>query len=153
MELCLGYDVGCRVRFADDFARSAASRGGEPLCVALPGKICAGKALPGKPLPSERRRTNPRPASATFQRTQSSNSQEGTPVPDSKDEQPPVIRRAEVVAFALVSLLIICVVAVLYARESVLSSDHDGVHRRHHAVAGGKLSRAPPDSPRAWRPS
>ena len=38
----------------------------------------------------------------------------GAPVPESRDEQPPVIRRAEVVAFALVSLLVICVVAVLY---------------------------------------
>src|SRR6266702_1458362 len=42
----------------------------------------------------------------------------GTPVPDSKVEQPPVIRRAEVVAFALVSLLVICVVAVLYAAKA-----------------------------------
>ena len=39
---------------------------------------------------------------------------EGAPVPDSKVEQPPVIRRTEVVAFALVALLIIAVVAVLY---------------------------------------
>jgi predicted PurR-regulated permease PerM len=38
----------------------------------------------------------------------------GTPVPDSKAEQPPVIRRAEVVAFALVALLVIAVVTVLY---------------------------------------
>jgi predicted PurR-regulated permease PerM len=38
----------------------------------------------------------------------------GTPLPDSTSEQPPVIRRAEVVAFALVALLVICVVAVLY---------------------------------------
>src|SRR5262249_11515998 len=38
----------------------------------------------------------------------------GTPLPDSASEQPPVIRRAEVVAFALVALLVICVVAVLY---------------------------------------
>ena len=42
----------------------------------------------------------------------------GTPLPDSKTEQPPVIRRAEVVAFALVSLLVICVVAVLYAAKA-----------------------------------
>jgi predicted PurR-regulated permease PerM len=42
----------------------------------------------------------------------------GTPVPDSKTELPPVIRRAEVVAFALVALLIICVVAVLYAAKA-----------------------------------
>ncbi len=38
----------------------------------------------------------------------------GSPVPESRDEQPPVIRRAEVVAFALVGLLVICIVAVLY---------------------------------------
>src|ERR1700710_2093398 len=36
----------------------------------------------------------------------------GTPLPDSKAEQPPVIRRAEVVAFALVALLIIAVTVV-----------------------------------------
>jgi predicted PurR-regulated permease PerM len=42
----------------------------------------------------------------------------GTPVPDSKAEQPPVIRRAEIVAFALVALLVICVVAVLYAAKA-----------------------------------
>jgi predicted PurR-regulated permease PerM len=47
-----------------------------------------------------------------------SNAPQGTPVPDSKDELPPVIRRAEVVAFALVSLLIISVVAVLYAAKA-----------------------------------
>ena len=35
-------------------------------------------------------------------------------MPDSKAEQPPVIRRAEVVAFALVALLVIAVVTVLY---------------------------------------
>eukprot|EP01035_Chromulina_nebulosa_P007304 gene7304-9852_t len=42
----------------------------------------------------------------------------GTPMPDSKTEQPPVIRRAEIVAFALVSLLIITVVAVLYVAKA-----------------------------------
>jgi predicted PurR-regulated permease PerM len=42
----------------------------------------------------------------------------GTPLPDSKAELPPVIRRAEVVAFSLVALLIICVVAVLYAAKA-----------------------------------
>jgi len=35
-------------------------------------------------------------------------------VPDSKADQPPVIRRAEVVAFALVALLVIAIVTVLY---------------------------------------
>jgi predicted PurR-regulated permease PerM len=42
----------------------------------------------------------------------------GAPLPDSKTEQPPVVRRAEVVAFALVSLLVICVVAVLYVAKA-----------------------------------
>jgi predicted PurR-regulated permease PerM len=47
-----------------------------------------------------------------------SNAPQGTPVPDSKDEQPPVIRRAELVAFALVALLIISVIAVLYVAKA-----------------------------------
>jgi predicted PurR-regulated permease PerM len=38
----------------------------------------------------------------------------GAPLPEGRGEQPPVIRRAEVVAFALVGLLVICIVAVLY---------------------------------------
>jgi predicted PurR-regulated permease PerM len=42
----------------------------------------------------------------------------GTPLSDSRTELPPVIRRAEVVAFALVALLTICVVAVLYAAKA-----------------------------------
>jgi predicted PurR-regulated permease PerM len=42
----------------------------------------------------------------------------GTPLPDSKSELPPVIRRAEVVAFSLVAILVICVVAVLYAAKA-----------------------------------
>jgi len=46
------------------------------------------------------------------------NQTSGTPLPDSKAELPPVIRRAEVVAFALVSLLVICVVAVLYVAKA-----------------------------------
>jgi predicted PurR-regulated permease PerM len=42
----------------------------------------------------------------------------GKALPDSQGELPPVIRRAEVVAFALVALLVICVVAVLYAAKA-----------------------------------
>jgi predicted PurR-regulated permease PerM len=56
------------------------------------------RTLPGERLPSSL------PASA--------------PLPDNRSEQPPVIRRAEVVAFALVALLVICVVAVLYAAKA-----------------------------------
>ena len=42
----------------------------------------------------------------------------GTPLPDSNAELPPVIRRTDLVAFALVSLLSICVVAVLYIAKA-----------------------------------
>src|SRR6202162_3603706 len=42
----------------------------------------------------------------------------GTPLPDRQSEHPPVIRRAEVVAFALMSLLLIFVVAVLYVAKA-----------------------------------
>jgi len=62
-------------------------------------KAPAAKSTPTKPLTSERKLP-----SAT----------EGTPVPDSTGELPPVIRRTEVVAFALVALLIIVVIAGLY---------------------------------------
>jgi predicted PurR-regulated permease PerM len=74
-----------------------------------PSKPVPTKPVSAKPLPSDR------------QKSQSSDRQpasEGTPVPDSKAETPPVIRRAEVVAFALVALLIICVVAVLYVAKA-----------------------------------
>jgi predicted PurR-regulated permease PerM len=46
------------------------------------------------------------------------NADASSPLPDSSSEQPPVIRRAEVVAFALVALLIICIVAVLYVAKA-----------------------------------
>ena len=42
----------------------------------------------------------------------------GTPLSDSRNELPPIIRRAEVVAFALVALLVISVVAVLYVAKA-----------------------------------
>jgi predicted PurR-regulated permease PerM len=44
--------------------------------------------------------------------------QTGSPLLDSKSESAPVIRREDVIAFALVALLIICVVAVLYAAKA-----------------------------------
>jgi predicted PurR-regulated permease PerM len=46
------------------------------------------------------------------------NADAGSPLPDSPSEQPPVIRRAEVVAFALVALLVISVIAVLYLAKA-----------------------------------
>ncbi len=47
-----------------------------------------------------------------------SSAPEGAPLPDSQSEQPPVIRRADIVAFAQVGLLIIGVVAVLYLAKA-----------------------------------
>ena len=44
-------------------------------------------------------------------------SEPGAPLPDGKAELPPVIRRTELVAFALVALLLICVFAVLYVAK------------------------------------
>jgi predicted PurR-regulated permease PerM len=76
-----------------------------------PSKPVPAKTVSAKPLPGERQK------SQTGDR-QLANASEGTPLPDSKAELPPVIRRAEVVAFALVALLIICVVAVLYVAKA-----------------------------------
>ncbi len=76
-----------------------------------PSKPVPARPLSAKPLPSDRQKPQ------TSDR-QSNNGSEGTPVPDSKAETPPVIRRAEVVAFALVALLIICIVAVLYVAKA-----------------------------------
>jgi predicted PurR-regulated permease PerM len=66
-------------------------------------KPLADKSPPTKPLPSERQVIHER---------------EGAPLPDSKVELPPVIRRTEVVAVALVGLLIICIIAGLYLAKA-----------------------------------
>ncbi|QAU44983.1 AI-2E family transporter [Bradyrhizobium guangzhouense] len=47
-----------------------------------------------------------------------SGSDEGSPLPDSRVELPPVIRRTEFVALALAGLLLIAVVAVLYVAKA-----------------------------------
>jgi predicted PurR-regulated permease PerM len=74
---------------------------------------------PGKPVPSK---VLNKPSSSDRQKFAANDrlpaNTEGVPVPDSRAEAPPVIRRAEVVAFALVGLLIICVVAVLYVAKA-----------------------------------
>lgn len=76
-----------------------------------PSKPVPAKPVSSKPLPGDRHKSQNNDRAAN-------NGSEGTPVPDSKAEAPPVIRRAEVVAFALVALLIICVVAVLYVAKA-----------------------------------
>lgn len=66
-------------------------------------KPLAAKSPPTKTLPRERRFPDV---------------DDGTPVPDSKSELPPVIRRTEVVAIALVGMLIICIIAGLYLAKA-----------------------------------
>jgi predicted PurR-regulated permease PerM len=43
---------------------------------------------------------------------------QGTPLPESRSDQPPVVRRTEVVAWALVLLAVICIAAVLYVAKA-----------------------------------
>ena len=64
-----------------------------------PTKPSAAKSPPAKPSPRERKLAN---------------EAQGASLPDSKGELPPVIRRTEVVAFALVALLIIVMIVGLY---------------------------------------
>lgn len=78
--------------------------------------VAPSKPVPPKP-PASKPSTGDRQKVAANDR-QPVVAQEGVPLPDSKAETPPVIRRAEVVAFALVALLIICVVAVLYVAKA-----------------------------------
>jgi len=86
-----------------------------------PGERSLTKALPedrkAPPNSNERKAASGDRKTSPSERLQA-NAPEGVPVPDSKAELPPIIRRAEVVAFALVSLLVICVVAVLYAAKA-----------------------------------
>jgi len=83
---------------------------GRTIVSVAPSKPVPAKAVSAKPLPSERQKTQPG--------NRQLNNAEGTPVPDSSAEVPPVIHRAEAVAFALVALLIICIVAVLYVAKA-----------------------------------
>jgi predicted PurR-regulated permease PerM len=82
--------------------------GGKTIVCVIPTKPSSAKPLaakspPTKPLPRER---------------QLPHDQEGTPVPESKLDLPPVIRRTEVVAISLVGLLIICIIAGLYLAKA-----------------------------------
>jgi predicted PurR-regulated permease PerM len=84
-------------------------------------RVLPGERSSTKPLSEERKAADERKTperKATPSERLKSHAPEGTPVPDSKAELPPVIRRAKVVAFALVSLLVICVVAVLYVAKA-----------------------------------
>ncbi len=47
-----------------------------------------------------------------------SDQDQGAPLPENRSDVPPVIRREEAVAFALIALLLICIVAVLYVGKA-----------------------------------
>jgi predicted PurR-regulated permease PerM len=75
------------------------------------------KPSPTKPSPAKPSSTRPSVAKSpptTAGERQPAHEREGVPVPNNTGELPPVIRRTEVVAIALVSLLVICIIAGLY---------------------------------------
>lgn len=78
-----------------------------------PTKPSSGKPSSAKPLASKSPPAKPSPGDRPLP-----NGHEGTPVPDAKTELPPVIRRTELVAFALISILIICVITGLYLAKA-----------------------------------
>jgi predicted PurR-regulated permease PerM len=119
-----------RVRFAGDVAAPCHRRLARGRTIVRP---LSGERLPPKPLPEERKAPANEQKAADHkspnERKESerkpsagerlkNHTPEGKPIPDSKLELPPIISRAEIVAFSLVSLLIICVVAVLYAAKA-----------------------------------
>ena len=75
----------------------------------VPAKPVPAKSAPPKTVADKSPQTKPSPGER-----KPANEAQGTPVPDSKAELPPVIRRTEVVAFALVALLIIVMIVGLY---------------------------------------
>jgi len=81
-------------------------------------RVAAGKP-PSNERTGERSHGKSQPNERSGERSsERSNASKGAPVPDSKVEAPPVIRRAEVVTFALVLLVTITVVAVLYVARA-----------------------------------
>jgi predicted PurR-regulated permease PerM len=79
------------------------------------------KPSPTKPSPAKPSSTGPSavksPPTKPAER-QPVHEREGVPVPNNRSELPPVIRRTEVVAIALVSLLVICIIAGLYLAKA-----------------------------------
>ncbi len=74
--------------------------------------------ISNKPSPSRLLAATSPPTRPSRSERQLAREREGAPVPDSKGELPPVIRRTEVVAIALVGLLIICIIAGLYLAKA-----------------------------------
>jgi len=100
-------DVTCAV--------SSPRRAGESIVSVIPTKpstASPSKPSPGKPASSKSFAAKSQPPKSAERHPVLE--REGAPVPDSKGELPPVIRRTEVVAVALVGLLIICIITGLY---------------------------------------
>jgi predicted PurR-regulated permease PerM len=91
----------------------AVSGGGKTIVSVIPNRPLPTKPSTAKPLASKSPPTKPLPGER-----QPAHEREGAPVPDSKSELPPVIRRTEVVAIALVGLLLICIIAGLYLAKA-----------------------------------
>jgi predicted PurR-regulated permease PerM len=84
---------------------------GKTIVSVIPTKPSPGKPSSTQPLAAKSPPTKPSERQPAHER-------EGAPVPGSRSELPPVIRRTEVVAIALVSLLIICIIAGLYLAKA-----------------------------------
>jgi predicted PurR-regulated permease PerM len=102
--------------------QSAERCGATKNCALAQGRIFV-RVLPGdRQLPKEKERESRRepksgPKDAAKNgapREQEPHRENGKPLPDSAAEQPPLIRRQEVVAIALVGLLVIAITTVLY---------------------------------------
>jgi predicted PurR-regulated permease PerM len=89
---------------------------------AVPSPLRAGETIvsviPNKPSPSRPLAAKSPPAKSSSSERPLVPEREGAPLPDSKVELPPVIRRTEVVAVALVGLLIISIIAGLYLAKA-----------------------------------
>ena len=89
-----------------------AACGGKTIVSVIPTKPVPSKPSTAKPLASKS------PPTKLPGERQLPNGHEGTPARDSKTEVPPLIRRTEVAAIALVGLLIICIIAGLYLAKA-----------------------------------
>jgi predicted PurR-regulated permease PerM len=119
MELKLPCDVMLRVRSATSLLPFHRRFGqGKIIVSVIPTKSSPAKSSPTKPSSAKPLAANSQPTKPLPGERQLPGLHEGTPVPDGKGELPPVIRRTEVVAIALVGLLIICIIAGLYLAKA-----------------------------------
>ena len=147
-------------------------RRGEPLCVSFPtiGQFPKTKTSPHQDRRSPHRirtRSPPRiartsatvrpgmsarkPGTSGSARRASRSARRAQPMPESAEQSPPLIRRQEVVAIALVGLLADCRHGRALLRKGLLPAGRHGLRGRHHAVAGRLLPRTLSRAPRRRR--